>query len=128
MISKKIIGVVLGVSLSAGLIGTAFIRENKNKVEQTVAASKDTYWNSWISNNSTTIAKGGSGFVSILKTKITQVADGNSNTVSYDGLWNAYKTADAVPGSGGAKIWDMYGGFQFNYQTGGGSNSPEGAS
>ncbi len=47
-----------------------------------------------------------------------------ATTIGYDGLWSAYKTTDIVPGT--SKIWDMYGGFQFTYQSGGKNYSDEG--
>ena len=113
----------LALVFSCGLIGG--VHTHKDKVEET-HASKSSYWDSWISSNSSALNTGGTTLVSALKSKITQVADGSSNTISYNGLWDAYKTSDAVPGSNGSKIWDMYGGFQFSYQSGGSSYSKEG--
>ena len=92
--------------------------KHETKPEEAQAVGASAYWDSWASTNSSIINKGGKNFVSALKSKITQVADGNSNTVSYAQLWTIYKESDAVPGTENlAKplIWDMYGGFAFTY-------------
>lgn len=108
------------LSLGAISISAAAINHNKNQNnKEVIAAGKDSYWSSWISANASTIEKGGKNFVTALKTKITQVQDGNDNIVGYDSLWAAYKTSDPVPGSNGSYIWDTYGGFKYTYQSGG---------
>ena len=42
----------------------------------------------------------------------------------YDELWDRYQITDKVPGKN--KIWDMYGGFQFDYKDRAGNYSNEG--
>lgn len=121
---KKIIAPIAGLSLLFFAFGVTQIKQSPKQAE----ASSGTYWSSWVSSNLQTIETGGTAFVSVLKSKITQVSDGQANTVSYNGLWDAYKTSDAVPGSNGSKIWDVYGGYQYSYQTSGkGSYATEGA-
>ena len=112
----------LALSLS---LGAAFATNEMSKVNA-ATPSPETYWNTWISNNQAALNAGGTTLVTALKQKITQVADGKDNTVSYNGLWSAYKESDSVPGSNGAYIWDMYGGFQYTYQSSGKSYSKEG--
>lgn len=126
---KKIISLLLGSAvLALGTISLSCVLSNESQKSTVVvsATGKSSYWSTWISNNSSALSTGGTTLVSALKSKITQVADGSSNTISYNGLWSAYQTSDPVPGSNGAYIWDMYGGFQFAYQSGGSSYSKEG--
>lgn len=47
--------------------------------------------------------------------QLTNTISNGYNTVSYDGLWTAYKTTDCKPGTN--IIWDMY--SNTNYQCGG---------
>ncbi len=42
---------------------------------------------------------------SALKTVLSEIISAGYNTISYDGLWTAYKTTDLRPDG---KIWDMY--------------------
>ena len=98
----------------------------KKEVEVAQAVGKSSYWSSWISSHSSELSSGGTSLVTALKQKITQAADGSSNTISYNGLWDAYKTSDSVPGTNGSYIWDMYGGYKYAYQSGGKSYSKEG--
>lgn len=42
---------------------------------------------------------------SALKTALGEIISSGFNTISYDGLWAAYKTTDLRPDG---KIWDMY--------------------
>ena len=120
---KSLITLLASFSLLIAGFSVALSKNTPSKVE---AVGKSSYWNTWISNNSSALSTGGTTLVTALKNKITQVSDGSANTVSYDGLWNAYKTSDSVPGANGTKIWDMYGGFQFTFQEGGKSYSNEG--
>lgn len=110
----------------AFLFGVGVSTTVKTNSPTKVEASSSSYWDSWISSNSAILSTGGTTLVKALKSKITQVSDGSTNTISYNGLWSSYKTSDAVPGSNGAYIWDMYGGFQFSYQSGGSSYKNEG--
>lgn len=95
----------------AFLFGVGVSTTVKTNSPTKVEASSSSYWDSWISSNSAILSTGGTTLVKALKSKITQVSDGSTNTISYNGLWSSYKTSDAVPGSNGAYIWDMYGGF-----------------
>ena len=47
------------------------------------------------------------------------VARKNYSSLSYAGLWTAYKTTDVYPSGHiyAGKIWDMYGGCEFTYST-----------
>ena len=101
-------------------MGMLFVFGAKTKKPQEVQATgKDSYWSSWISSHTADLNNTDcQDLVSALKTKITQVKDGNANTISYAGLWEAYKTSDAVPGTESLSkplIWDMYGGFASIY-------------
>ena len=104
-------------------VGMFFALGSKSKKpEEAQAVGKDSYWSSWITSNSSKINNTSDcrEFVTALKSKITQTADGNSNTISYAGLWDAFKYSDPVPGSENDStvlIWDMYGGFQFRFGT-----------
>ena len=110
---------ILVAAFAMGLGVFNLVNNNKvNKQVEETNASSSSYWDSWVSANSGLISTGGTEFVTALKTKITQAKDGNDNTVSYNGLWTAFKTSDPVPGSENLtkpKIWDMYGGFQFTW-------------
>lgn len=91
-------------------------KENATAVE---AVGADSYW-------STVDPKANKD---TLFTKLSALsrADGPSGDSGYGALWEKYSITDKVPGTN--KIWDMYGGFQFTYQSKGtSSNSPEGAS
>lgn len=124
---KKTISIILGSLLTASIFSSvSLIHKNQEQAPIKVEASASSYWDSWTSSNSAALNAGGTTLVTALKSKITQVSDGSSNTISYNGLWDAYKTSDAVPGSNGNYIWDMYGGFQFSYQSGGKTYSKEG--
>lgn len=128
---KSLLKVALSALTATLAVGLFFALGSKSKKpEEVQAVGKDSYWSSWISSHTADLNNTDCrNLVSALKSKITQVSDGSANTVSYDGLWDAYKTSDAVPGSeslSSPKIWDMYGGFQFAYQTGGKSYSKEG--
>ena len=120
MTTKRVIKhlplLLAGLALGLGVF--SYSKLNKQSEPQETQASASSYWDSWISNNSSTINNGGKAFVTALKSKITQAADGNANTVSYAKLWEVYKESDAVPGSESLSkplIWDMYGGFAFTY-------------
>lgn len=117
---KSLLKVAFSTLTAALAVGMFFALGSKSKKpEEVQAVGKDSYWSSWISSHTADLNNTDcQDLVSALKTKITQVKDGNSNTVSYDGLWDAYKTSDAVPGSESLskpKIWDMYGGFAFTW-------------
>ena len=118
---KKIIGLISLATSSLLVLGFG-INLYFQPTKEEVTASKSSYWDSWITSNSGKIATGGTTLMSALSTKIS----GGTTSIGYKGLWDAYKTSDSVPGSNGTKIWDMYGGFQFNYQSSGSSYSGEG--
>lgn len=114
----------IGVSFSVS--ATLLSKSNDVAVvKASLEAGKDSYWNSWINANSATINSGGVSFANILHDKI------DVDTGSYNGLWAAYKTTDVVPGyesdsDSNKKIWDMYGGYFFTYQSGGKNYSQAG--
>ena len=109
---KKIFGLVALATSSFLVLGFGINLCLKPSKEEAIA-SKYSYWDSWISTHSQVIQDGGEALYNALNAKL---ADGFID-LSYDDLWAAYQTTDAVPGSNGTKIWDMYGGFQFNYGT-----------
>lgn len=130
--NKKIIRTILLCSLfsaAVSLTSATILSVNNKKVEIVYAASDSasSYWNSWISNNTAAINAGGTTLLTALKAKITQVADGSDNPVGYGGLWNAFKSADPVPGSNGSYIWDTYGGYQYQYASSGSNYPTEGS-
>ena len=109
---------ILIAGFAMGLGVFSYSKVSKQPLAKEAESSSSDYWSFWISNNSTALSKGGTTLVTALKSKITQVSDGSANTVSYDGLWTAYKESDPVPGTESLTkplIWDMYGGFAFTY-------------
>ena len=117
---KPLLKVAFSTLTAALAVGMFFALGSKSKKpEEAQAVGKDSYWSSWISSHTADLNNTDcQDLVSALKTKITQVKDGNANTISYAGLWEAYKTSDAVPGSESLSkplIWDMYGGFAFTW-------------
>ena len=100
-------------------LSTLFFNTNKDVEE--VNATNDSYWSSWISSNQSAINSGGTILLKALQTKITE----NHEVPSYDHLRYDYEISDAVPGSNGAYIWDMYGGNKYAYTTSlaGGANT-----
>ena len=76
-------------------------RSFKNTLTVVLAMAGMTMWAAEPSGYySTCENKGGAALLTALKSKI-----GSHTTVSYDGLWNVYKTSD-VHADG--KVWDMY--------------------
>lgn len=118
---KKFLGLIALATSSLLVLGFGVNLYFKPAKEE-VIASKSSYWDSWITSNSSKITTGGTTLMTALQSKISS----GTTTISYGGLWSAYQTSDTVPGSNGTKIWDMYGGFQFNYQSQGASYSKEG--
>ena len=116
--------------LTGVAISLSFAAANKlNRFEPKEAkavADMGTYWNDWIENNASALATGGTTLVTALKSKITQIADGKDNPVSYNGLWKKFKSSDSIPGANGDYIWDTYGGYKYAYQSKGQSYSQEG--
>ena len=115
--NHKIFAGLIGVFLAVGLLSTSLISSNKTTEAEATSSS---YWSSWISSNSSAISTGGSTLMSAVKTKISS----GTTKISYSGLWAAYKTSDIVPGyesssDSSKKIWDMYGGIQYTYQSSG---------
>ena len=109
---KKIIATVLATTIIAA--GTASILMFKKPIVKAEATGKDSYWSSWVSSNG---SKTGSTFATALHDKIA-----TNTTYGYANLWGAYASTDVVPGyendsTSNKKIWDMYGGFQFTYQS-----------
>lgn len=107
-----VISALLGMTLATG-IGVSLSNKETIKAE---AVGKDSYWSSWITNNG---SKTGSSFATALHDKIA-----TNTTYGYTNLWSAYATSDVVPGyendsNANKKIWDMYGGFFFTYQSAG---------
>lgn len=118
---KKFVGLIALATSSLLVLGSG-VNLYLMPAKEEATASKSSYWDSWITSNSSKITTGGTTLMSALQTKIGS----GTTTISYGGLWSAYQTSDTVPGSNGTKIWDMYGGFQFNYQSQGASYSKEG--
>lgn len=116
MKKKLFVGIsLLSLAISIGVCVNGFEKDAPMKVEAS------SYWTSWINENSTTINNGGASFLDALQTKIS-----DATTISYDGLKTAYKTSDAIPGSNGQYIYDVYGGFQFTFTTSIGTYKNEG--
>ena len=113
--------------LSGMALGTLGVAMFAHQQLQAAHASKDDYWENFILGNESTIERGGTNLVNALRPYITQIADGQSNTISYNGLWTAYAESDGIPGSNGTRIYDMYGGFEYKHGTDqGGNYSKEG--
>ena len=129
--NKKIIRTILLCSLfsaAVSLTSATILSANNKKVEVVYAASDSasSYWNSWISSHNTELTNGGTSLATALHNKIATNA-----TKSYDSLWSFYATGDVVPGyendsNANKKIWDMYGGYFFTYQSGGKNYSKPG--
>ena len=115
---KLLTKIILPTLLLTAVTGVSHISAKSEPVSVS-ALGADSYW-------STVDSKANAD---TLFTKISALsrASGPSGESGYDQLWEKYQTTDIVPGTN--KIWDMYGGFQFTYQSkGSSSNSPEGAS
>ena len=91
----------LGMLLSVGV----FTNVKNNKVE-VIEAYDGNYWDS-ISEEK--IETGGETLFDALNSKIR----GDVKVTSYDGLKEAYKKTDLVPGT--SLIWDTYGGYQYTF-------------
>ena len=106
---KNIVKKVLVASLFVSTLSVAGIaihsHTNPNEVVK-ASADADNYWKSITdTGDSDTLMED-------LRAKISV-----ATTLSYGGLWDAYKTSDLVPGTTN-KIWDMYGGFAFTAASG----------
>lgn len=101
----------LGMLLSVGV----FTNTKDNKVE-VIEAYEGNYWDS-ISGEK--IEAGGETLFDALHSKIY----GDVRVTSYNGLKEAYKKTDLVPGTN--LIWDTYGGYQYTFGKSG--NSAPGA-
>ncbi len=99
--------ILLGAFFSLSLSVSSSYASNR---VLTAEATKSNYWSSFIANNTSNLTKGGEALLEALSTKIST----NVKTLSYDGLWTAYKSTDIIPGTS-SSIWDMYGGFAFAY-------------
>ncbi|MCR5332543.1 MAG: endonuclease [Bacilli bacterium] len=104
MLLKNVVKKLLVASLFVSTLSVAGIaihsHANPNEVVK-ASALADNYW------KSITDTGDGDTLMSDLNSKISV-----ATTISYGGLWDAYKTSDIVPGTTN-KIWDMYGGFSF---------------
>ena len=106
---------ILAISASL-LFGASFTSLNAQESQQIeVLATSESYWGDILNTDKT-----GQELFSQLNSKIK-----SKSSPGYDSLWTNYKKTDLVPGTTD-KIWDMYGGFFFNYQSGGKSYSKEG--
>ena len=100
--------------LSLGMVIPATAGTFAHEIRETKAVGADAYWSTVnTSANAQTLFN-----------KISALINTDTTTIGYDGLWDAYKKTDQVPGT--SKIWDMYGGFQFTFQSGGKNYSDEG--
>ena len=115
---KKIIAPIAGLSLLFFAFGVTQIKQQPKQAE----ASSGTYWSSWVSSNQGTIATGGKELVTAIQKKISS----GVKNIGYDGLYNAYKETDTIPGSNKTIIWDMYAGYPFNISNTAGSYSKPG--
>ncbi|MDY6276495.1 MAG: endonuclease [Bacilli bacterium] len=106
-LSLVLASLAMAFSVGAGVASTKI-----NNSVKPVEASAESYWS------------GTSGTGKTLFDKLYAKIANNVTTIDYDNLWEAYKKTDQVPGT--SKIWDMYGGFQFTYQSGGKSYGSEG--
>ncbi len=102
--------ILLGVFFSLTL--SIFSSYSSNRI-LTTEATKSSYWSSFISSHTSELTKGGESLLNALNSKISS----NFNSISYDGLWTAYKQTDIVPGTS-STIWDMYAGHPFTFSSG----------
>ena len=108
---NKLLKISLGVVLCGGIfLGT------KNSAREIVPVKADatSYWSSVNADAN----------ADTLFNKLYSLINSNTVSLGYGGLWDAYEETDLVPHTN--KVWDMYGGFQFGFQSGGKGYSNEG--
>ena len=112
---RKKLGLVLGLGLTLSFLGGINF-SNEIKISKPAEASSTSYW-------STVDSKANAD---TLFTKLHALVDINTpaGDSGYGDLWDRYQITDKVPGKN--KIWDMYGGFQFDYNDRAGQYSKEG--
>ena len=104
--------ITLGISLCGGAVFLG--AKQSTKEASPLSASASSYWATVNSNAN----------ADTLFNKLHALINTNTVNLGYGGLWDAYEETDQVPGTN--KIWDMYGGYQFSFQSGGKSYSKEG--
>ena len=103
---------ILGISLCGG--GVLLNAKQNVKEAMLLNASASSYW-STVNPNAN---------ADTLFNKLHALVNKDTVSLGYNGLWDAYKKTDQVPGTN--KIWDMYGGFAFTFQSRGENYSKEG--
>ncbi|MCR5308925.1 MAG: endonuclease [Bacilli bacterium] len=113
---KKKITTLFKISLGISLLGGGIYFGAKNDTREAIPVKADatSYWSSVNSDAN----------ADTLFNKLYSLINSNTVSLGYDGLWDAYEETDLVPHTN--KVWDMYGGFQFSFQSGGKSYSKEG--
>lgn len=109
---STLLKITLGISLCGG--GVFLGVKNDTREAIPVKADATSYWSSVNSNAN----------ADTLFNKLYSLINSNTVSLGYGGLWDAYEETDLVPHTN--KVWDMYGGFQFSFQSGGKSYSKEG--
>ena len=109
---------LIKISFALALCGGGLLVSAKNCVDKNTPANAgaSSYWS--------TVDPKVNG--NTLFTKLHALVDTNTPTgeSGYGDLWDRYQITDKVPGKD--KIWDMYGGFQFDYKDKAGSYKKEG--
>ena len=111
---SKLLKISLGLALCGGSVFLgSLIKAEENT---SASASSSSYW-------STVDPKANADTVF---TKLHALVDKNTPTgeSGYGDLWDMYQITDKVPGKN--KIWDMYGGFQFDFGDKAGTYKKEG--
>ena len=111
---SKLLKISLGLALCGG--GVFLSSQTKAEENASVSSSSSSYW-------STVDPKANANTVF---TKLHALVDKNTPTgeSGYGDLWDMYQITDKVPGKN--KIWDMYGGFQFDFGDKAGTYKKEG--
>ena len=109
---RTLLKITLGISLCGG--GVFLGVKNSTKEVLPVKADATSYWSSVNADAN----------ADTLFNKLYSLINSNTVSLGYGGLWDAYEETDIVPHTN--KVWDMYGGFQFSFQSGGKSYSKEG--
>ena len=113
---KLKISTLLKITFGISLCGGGLFLGTKNDAREAIPVKADatSYWSSVNSEAN----------ADTLFNKLYSLINSNTVSLGYGGLWNAYEETDIVPHTN--KVWDMYGGFQFAFQSGGKSYGKEG--
>ena len=115
-IMKLKISNLLKITFGISLCGGGIFLGTKNDAREAIPVKADatSYWSSVNSEAN----------ADTLFNKLYSLINSNTVSLGYGGLWDAYEDTDIVPHTN--KVWDMYGGFQFAFQSGGKSYGKEG--